>query len=35
VAGQLGNLIYLVIAWMRVSSLMDSKVIGGAAELNS
>jgi O-antigen/teichoic acid export membrane protein len=33
VAGQLANLVYLIVAWMRVSSGSNSKVLGNAAEL--
>ena len=33
VTGQIGNLAYLAIAWMRVSSRGNSKTIGNAAEL--
>jgi O-antigen/teichoic acid export membrane protein len=33
VFGQVGNLIYLIVAWMRVSSKANAKMIGNAAEL--
>jgi len=33
VAGQIGNLVYLIVAWMRVSASADSSVMRNAAEL--
>jgi O-antigen/teichoic acid export membrane protein len=35
VGGQIGNLVYLAVAWMRVSSSADSKMMGSTAEINS
>jgi O-antigen/teichoic acid export membrane protein len=35
VGGQIGNLVYLVVAWTRVSSSSPSRVMGGTAELKS
>jgi O-antigen/teichoic acid export membrane protein len=33
VAGQTGNLVYLIVSWMRLSSSRSSSVLGNAAEL--
>jgi O-antigen/teichoic acid export membrane protein len=35
VAGQVGNLVYLAIAWIRESSVRDGTMIGGPAEMKS
>ena len=35
VCGQLGNLVYLAIAWLRVSSAANGKFFAGTAELKS
>jgi len=35
VGGQIGNLAYLAIAWMRVSSIRNGRLVGSAAELKS
>ena len=33
VSGQIGNLVYLIVAWMRVSSSSNSRILGNEAEL--